>query len=505
MSANIAAASYALLSIAMPFALLGKLMPTPFLIRCFAAWTLSALLLFFLNDPLLILFFSGLLLLMLGPLAPVERICFFLVTAPCLPFYLEVFLPFPGINWLVLITHYKIAVIVLLVPLLFRSAPEDGLQRGISVADVCIVLYAGITTLLVTGFVGLTAGPRFLVDQILLLVVPYFVLSRAVRNAKDLERCFQAVLVVSLILAAITLVSTLKQWDFYRIKAPVSVFTIPDLRSGFLRIEATANTHSLGFLLALGVLVLEYLKLRFAWGFIRLWAMRGALLAALFFTDSRGAMLALAVALVVYFAVTPVSKVLRRGLMIVVLAAGAFGVLFLISEDASTVDTYGSIGYRQKLLTISVAHILEHPLLGDLNYFADPKFNPLIQGQGIIDITNFYLQVGLQYGLLGLALFMAVVVCVLRGLLRAINHLATADDEAAKGLRVMSTVLFAAITGWLALIATTSDVALTVHAGLILLSLGRAVSAMAPQRSREPVPVTAGPAGSHFAFQHRTR
>lgn len=506
MTPNIAAAVYAIFSIAMPFALVVRLRPLPFLVRCFAAWTIAVLLLFFLDDPLFILLLAGLMLLLLAPLAPIERICFFFVTVPYLPFYIEAFLPFPGINWLVLLTHYKIVVLVLLFPLLCPTKLDDGRQGRISLADICLVLYVAISVALVTASGGATAGPRFLIDQFLVLIVPFFVLSRAVQNEKDLESCFRAIFIVCLILASITLVSTLKQWDFYRMKAPPSVFTIPDLRSGFLRIETTANTHSLGFHLAIGVLVLEYVKRQFSWGFMRVWAMRGMLVAALYFTDSRGAMLALAVALVIYAAVIPTSKALRRTLMAVLLAAGTFGFIFFVSGDVSSVDKHGSFNYRQQLLTISMAHILEYPLLGDLNFAADPKFAPLVQGQGIVDVTNFYLQVGLQYGLVGLALFLTIVFVVLRGLLRTIDQLAATDSDAARSLRVMSAILLALIFGWLVLIATTSDVALTIHVGLILLGLGRAVPAMAPlSASQSSSQIALEPANTRFAFPNGPR
>lgn len=505
MSTSIAATVFAALGIAAPFGLLPNIRPTPFMMRCFAAWVLTALFLFFLDNQMLILLLSGFLLLILAPSAPVERICFFFVTIPCLPTYLQFYVPFPGINWLVLLTHYKIVVLVLLLPLLFRPAPNDGQPGGLSTTDACVLLYVAITTLLITAFAGFTAGPRFLIDQLLLFIIPYFALSRGVRNPEDLDSCFRAILFASLILAAIALVSTLKQWDFYRYRAPATVFTIPDLRSGFIRIEATANTHSLGYHLALGVIMLEYLKRPLALGLVRLWIIRGALLAGIFVTDSRGAMLGLAVAFVAYAAAVPTSKALRRTLLGALVVAAVSGFVFLVSGDASEFDTYGSISYRQALITISVAHILKNPLFGDMNFLADPSFAPLMQGQGIIDITNFYLQIGLQFGLVGLGLILAIVIGVLRGLFHVIDNSAAADTDETKRLRRMSAVLFAAIIGWLALMATTSDVGLSVHLGLILLALGRAVSMMAPRSARERAPVEARPSGAEADLHFRRR
>lgn len=496
MSASLVAAAYAMLGIAIPFAILPRIEPAPLLIRYFAIWVLSALLLFFLDDYLVILLFSGLLLVMLAPLGTAERTCFFLVAAPCLPIYLQAYLPFFGINWLILVTHYKVAVFVVLVPLLFRSASDEHLKYGLSTSDVCVLLYALLTTVLVTALSGPTAGPRFLVDQLLMLVVPYFVVSRAFRSTKDLEHCFRALLTVALILAAITLIASLKQWDFYLLKAQGSIFSIPDLRSGFVRIGATTNAHSLGYILAVGLLTLECLKHSLELGYVRLWAFRVAMLVAIFFTDSRGAMLGLAVALVVYAIVLLRSKVLRYGLILAFAAVAVIGSVVLVTGDVSKADAYGTFDYRQKLLIISVEHILENPLLGDLNFLLDRKFDALIQGQGIVDITNLFLQIGLQFGLVGLALFLAIFVPILRDLMRLAERGIDGGSDEREKIRTMSAIVLAAMVGWLALVATTSDVGLTLHVGLVLLAIGRALSVIAGAQ-RQPA-VGAPPANARL-------
>jgi hypothetical protein len=483
MSATVAGAVYAIAGFSSPFALVPKIANPLFLVRCFAVWLLTAMLLFFLDDYLTVLLLAGVILAVLAPPDPIDRICFFFVAAPCLPVYLQVYLPFPGINWLVLLTYYKVVSFVVLVPILFKQKPVGDRQVGFTIADTSVVIYTIVTVLLVTGVMGPTAGPRFLIDQLLLLVIPYFILSRMVRSQADLELCFRSILLVSLILAAIAILATLKQWDFYRLKEPASVFSIPDVRSGLVRIAATANTHSLGYHLAIGILFLEYLKSALGLGRLRLWLFRGMLFAGLLSTNSRGALLALVVAFGVYFVVTLRSAALRRLLLVAFVCAAAAGTFWLLTtDDASQLDPYNSVGYRQLLLKISVAHILEHPLIGDLNFLADGKFAPLLQGQGIIDITNLYLQIGLYFGITGLVLFAGIFIPTLRNLMRLVVRPRVSQAEDREKIRKMSGLVSAGVVGWSVLVATTSDVGLTLHLGLMLIALARAITRFeAPQ------------------------
>lgn len=478
MSASLSAAAYAIFGFSGPFVLVPRISTPAFLVRCFAVWLLTALILFFLDDQLGVLLLAGLVVVILAPSDPVQRTCFFFVAVPCLPAYLQVYLPFPGINWLIMLTYYKVVVFFVLAPIMFRSQPQaDKPEASFSIADMCVVIYIIVTILLVSLSMGPTAGSRFVIDQVLVLGIPYFVLSRVIRGEADLDACFRAILLVSLVLAGIAIVATLKQWDFYRLKEPLSVATISDVRSGLLRIAATANTHSLGYHLAIGFIFLQYLKDVLGLDKVRLWLLRGMLLAGLFFTNSRGAMLSLAVALVIYAIVMIKKAVLRRGMMI--LFACAFvvaGIWLVTTKDASGVDAYNSVGYRQLLLQISIQHIMENALFGDLHFLLDPKFRALVQGQGIIDITNLYLQIGLYFGVLGLVLFMAIFAPTLRDLMRVISRLSASRSDDRERVRKMSAIILSATFGWFVLILTTSDVALTLHLGLTLIAIARAIS-----------------------------
>lgn len=474
MTPSIAAAAFAIFAISIPFGLLPRLASLPFLARCFAAWLLTALILFSVVDQMAVLALAGLVLVVLAPVDPVKRVCFFLVTAPCLPAYLQVYLPFPGINWLIMLTYYKVVVFFVLVPLLFRLTPSEPGGGAFSLADACVVVYVALSFMLVTASVGFTAGPRFLIDQILVFAVPYFVLSRVVRSEDDLEACFRAILLAALILAFIAIIATIKQWDFYRLHEPPSASNIPDFRSGFMRISATANTHSLGYHLVIGILLLECVKKPMQLGFARLWLMRCAMFAGLLSTDSRSSLLGLIVAFMVYGILVVRKPALRWAMLLAFLVMVVNASLWIFTtDDASSVDAYDSVGYRRLLYQVSVDHILANFLLGDLHFLSNPKFTVLVQGQGIIDITSLYLQIALAFGLIGLSIFIGVFAPTMWALLRRV---AGATGEAAGEWRLRASAMtLSALVGWFLLIATTSDVALTLHLGLLLIALARAI------------------------------
>jgi hypothetical protein len=101
------------------------------------------------------------------------------------------------------------------------------------------------------------------------------------------------------------------------------------------------------------------------------------------------------------------------------------------------------------------------------------KFDSLIQGQGIIDITNLYLLVALRFGLLGLTLFFVPFMVTIYKLV--FTEYSDPGGETRK-LQHMRTVICSLLAGWLVLVVTTSDVGLTLHLGILLVALGHGLT-----------------------------
>jgi hypothetical protein len=483
MGVFLSAVAYAWVSHALAWALLPWSVARAVGVRALALWIGAAAALFLLRDPMATILVVGCLMAILAPLQLTARAAFFLIAVPTLPIYVSAPIPFPGINLLTILSNYKIAVIAVLLPLYFYAGSKRKPAQSYSLAGICLLLYVALTAIIVTGVSNPTNGLRFLVDQLLILAIPFFAIRFAVKTLDDVDQCLVAFLIASIFLAAVTLIASVKQWDFYSLLQPVSILFLPDTRSGFVRINATANTHSLGYHLAAGLIVLQYLRTRMGLGWLRLNAVRFVLLTGIYFTDSRGSMVALLIAVVVYSMFSIVNTKRLVGLVALAGLGGIGGATWLATAAFPDEGSLGSFTYRQELLRTSIPYILDHPFFGDYNFYTNRAFEHLVQGQGIIDITNLYLQVALHYGLLGFGLFFLVVLTPLsilawRGLRRSQNRWGggwKSEDNKPRSTewRHAAGALAGTLSGWLFLVATTSDAGLTVHIGLVFAALAQ--------------------------------
>lgn len=478
MGSPLAAIAYVWLAQAIAFLLVPWTVPLGVRVRAVAFWAAVAPIIFVFQNPLGTLFMAATVLLVLAPLSPVKRTAFFLAVAPAVPVFIFAPLPFPGINYLIDISHYKLASLFLLLPVLLASGARFGSMGAPGIFLIIYILYAA---LLAGAGTNVTGGLRFLMDYVLILALPYFAFRRVLTDVDDMDTFFQYFLAASVILAVVALVSLFKRWDIY---GSFSFFP-SEVRGGSLRINTTISTHSMAFHLACAIIILEYLKHRIAIGWLQLNAIRVVLLVAMTTADSRGALLGLAVSAFTYFLIV-LNNAAARGLLFFALTIGSgVGAWWLVQGDVTTYDAYGTFSYRQELFWTSVKYIMDHPIFGDVNFLSSGAFDHLLQGQGIIDITNLYLQVALSFGLLGLLLFGFVFIfpSLSTGwMLLRCNPNASAEMET--WFRATA-VTVAVMAGWFFLIATTSDTGLTLHFGVVFAALCNALRAARPIR---PIP-----------------
>jgi O-antigen ligase len=109
-----------------------------------------------------------------------------------------------------------------------------------------------------------------------------------------------------------------------------------------------------------------------------------------------------------------------------------------------------SITYRERLAGRGWELVLAHPLFGD--QFPWPRLEDLRQGEGIIDIVNSYLGVALNYGLVGLFVFMSFIILATVQVFRRAKKLADSDSD----LALYGASLAACIVGILVMIEGNS-------------------------------------------------
>jgi O-antigen ligase len=341
------------------------------------------------------------------------------------PGYVSCDIPFPGINHL--ITYYwwlPLAVIYL------SRAPR---RRGIKwdSVDVFFTLFILLIAVLDFRDATITTGLRRAFTTFTYLFVPYWFLSRAFRSPDDVAVLIRGIFVTAVILSCFALVSQVRQWDFMAGPGWYADYRM----GGLLRLGVTLSSGLMGQICGLGLVLLLYRRREL--GISPLWTMITSLVLALAVLSS-GARVAIfstaliALILVFYTVITPKRLI---GAAAILLVTSGFLIERLITMDMSVIDEIGTFAYRQQILAATLETIRQSPVWGNVHFLQSPYFQPLYQGQGIIDVVNRYAQYALEYGLIvvgffvfahAIAIYKAVQYCatptVLGGRMRVPSH-----------------------------------------------------------------------------------
>ena len=230
--------------------------------------------------------------------------------------------------------------------------------------------------------------------------------------------------------------------------------------------------------------------------------------AAFFATFSRGGLVALAV---VILAACVYAGRRRRAVVAVVLGMLLVGVVFLSVSGggaAQRLTTDTSSG-RTDIWTVGLRMVRAHPIVGvgSGNYaVAEPHY--LLTSPGLIKYTDFiiktpypahniYLQVLVEMGVIGLALFLAVIVLSIHAAVKAVRMFGASGD---RSLEILGRALVIAIVGMLAADFFVSDnyskqLWLLLALGPALLALARRapVTLLKVPRRQIPTATFAGP------------
>lgn len=410
---------------------------------------------------------------MLGANEPLRPVLFFIVMFAAPPETRDI----PGIGGINKFIPMSIAmagVITLLLPCLFQKRPPIARRGG--AVGWAVAAFTALMAALAFRDTSVTDGLRIATVEFLTIAVIYFAVVKSIRTEKDMRAAILALFIPLMALATVALAEILMQWHFYtEIKRSwgIAAFHEYTRRAGSIR----AFT-SQGDPISYGIYIASALGLAlgfFATKINRQLATMGLVVfaAALVATLSRGPWLAAAVAAGVFALTGPnaAGRTAQLGLIALVgglaLLATPFGgaiidlIPFIGDSGAET------ISYREELLRTGAGVIGDHPLFGVSDPHGHPKMQSLIQGQGIVDIVNSYLSIGLHYGLTGLGLFLFAHLAAAASLWRAVGVAKRFDAVLAAQARG----LLAAYCAYLAAISTTSSVGLMSEFGWILAAL----------------------------------
>ena len=373
---------------------------------------------------------------------PVALYMFLLITLPPLGMELPTF----GIvNQLFALNHLRFLSLLLLLPIAlgyfrrkpvpWESVPDGGRAPSLVVTDWLLLAYVALQVLLSMPYESFTASGKRLVLIGLETVLPYYVLSRALRTRESFREALAAFVLAALVLVPLGVFETFKGWLLFAGLEDHwgTVKFLGFLRRGaYLRAQVNAG-HSivLGFTFAVALgfwfslqASVDSLKWR--------WAVLLSLLVGLLVTFSRGPWVGAVLIWVIFLRLGPDSR--RR-------SAKAIGLLFVVGIAVflsplgdtikDNIPFIGSVGdetveYRKRLAETSWLLVLQNPVFGSRNFLA--YMEDLRQGEGIIDIVNAYATIALSYGLVGLGLFCSFFGVVIVRCFKALRH-ASGDPE----------------------------------------------------------------------------
>lgn len=266
--------------------------------------------------------------------------------------------------------------------------------------------------------------------------LPYYIVSRGVKDHADLQRCLLHLAAAGAVVSLILLYEARGAWPIYN--ALVDLYGLPDhpsvksrgtlLRAGGPFLESTSAAMILVFcFLASWMARPAFRDGRYQAAFLVL------LLVGLLPPQSRGAWVGLLTGMVM---IDLYMGRLRFTMLRLAVASAGAAVLFAAAQFNAQLavmlglsgDSVETVDYRGQLLARGMQEFWQSPLIG----FAYPemlrRLDDMRQGEGIVDFVNAHLFIALLTGGIGLAIFNGTILFYLGHVWRARRHLIGGRD-----------------------------------------------------------------------------
>lgn len=385
---------------------------------------------------------------------------------------------FAGINYFLVFDFSKLLSLMLLLPVAFSIYTKSNQNKKQSLLFIEKLFYLLILLKVILTFriATTTVGIRSIFIIFTDVFLPFYVFSKLQSSRQRLKEVLIALLMAMTLLSFVGIVETVKHWSFYHALTEslgfVNANEFSISRDGMLRSVATSQQPIvLGFMVAVAFgLFFAVKNMYFNNSLIRKLTLL-VLLLGLIAPFSRGPWMGAIIMLIVLglLGKTPVVTMVKIMIGTTVL----IGLMSVSESGKKILNMLPLIGntesetfdYRSRLLESAFNVANRTPLFGSDNYLEQPEMEVMRQGQGIVDITNTYLQVLLDSGYVGLFLFSALILGTMAMLYKAIKL--TNDNE----LSSIGKGLLSALVGVALMIADVSSISFVPWMYWILLAI----------------------------------
>ena len=431
--------------------------------RWMASWFVVLILAFTVGNFWIYIILSGIFISVYSTKSTNKMAIFFILLYIIPP--LETNVPgFGLVNYLFTLSHPRFIILIILLPAALSIASKNNFRFTSIWADKFLLLYIILIVILKirdTSFTDmLRAGFTSFTD----IFLPYYVASRSLKSLEQFKVVAYAFVTVAIVVSIIAVFESGKSWLVYNTLGSALETADPYgnylARAGSLRaISSLGHPIVLGYFVTIAIGFYLFLSQSITHKWIK--RLGGLVLAlGLYVPLSRGPWVGAFVMIIVFIllgskSTKKLSGLFIAGILILPLIAvlpGGNKFINLIPFFGNT-ET-GNIDYRENLFENSMIVIKRNLMFGSTDYLNTLEMQAMIQGEGIIDIVNTYLNIALNYGIVGLALFVSVFVAVLFAIRQKLKRVIDKNSE----FHLLGRCLIAIIISILTTIATVSSI-----------------------------------------------
>jgi len=349
---------------------------------------------------------------------PVDRLYLFyifILTVPNISFFLSA-----GGAVIMELTLLRLLSVVFLLPLFIKVLSTRFKLRGVHEKSVFFLFVLLIILQFRQG--SMTVGIRESLEYALDVIVPFYLIVTFVDSREALNKLLRYLFAGLAVLSLIGIFESVKGWVMYNTVYDLARYKRSggyEYRSGFLR-GLTLFSHPITFGYAMMYTMGLYLyHSHQAKKDLLQYALFGICVFGVFFSLSRGPWFGALLCYLTYIVLSrhAVKKIFQFVSFFIIggaflLAAGMLDKVTALLPFLAEAETHQSktVDYRGRLFTQATIVIKRNLLFGSEDFLETPEMQTMIQGQGIVDLVNTYLIYALNYGLVGLTLFVAMFV-----------------------------------------------------------------------------------------------
>jgi O-antigen ligase len=369
------------------------------------------------------------------------------------------------VNFLFPIDYVTILSFAVLLPAYLSIRKESDTAPFLNYwADRLLLIYMILAIALLMRDTTVTDAMRKVISSFATIFLPYYVASRGIKNLQQFKEVIAAFVVACMLEGVLGMFEYSRFWLLYaNLKNSLGVTW--NMGEYLGRGENLRALASLGQPIALGYIMVialgfylflaHHIKSKY-WKIVGL----GLVLAGLYVPLSRGPWMGAVLLVILYILISP--KVVKR---LTTLAIATVIIIPLISSmpvGKKVIDMLPFIGktdtenvdYRVRLLDAAYTVFNRYPFFGSVNYRDELASLGMTQGEGIVDVVNTYLDVVLEYGIVGFTIYLSFFGIVIFTIIHSLKKI----EDKQSDMHLLGRILLATQIAILVTITSVSSI-----------------------------------------------